>query len=82
MSYSKVDLLILSISVIWVKSLTFFPDQLLRGKLRGTSVTYLDNSKNSQPLINPASCLAKTHLRCVLARQEAEGIRNKRLRVF
>jgi hypothetical protein len=50
-----------------VKSLTFFPDQLLRGKLRRTSVTYLDNSKNSQPIINPASCLAKTHLRCVLA---------------
>jgi hypothetical protein len=31
MSYSKVDWLILSISVIWVKSLTFFRYQLLRG---------------------------------------------------
>ena len=36
MSYSKVDLLILSISVIWVKSLTFFPYQLLGGELRHT----------------------------------------------
>jgi hypothetical protein len=31
MSYSKVDLLILSISVIWVKSLTFSRYQLLKG---------------------------------------------------
>ena len=32
MSYSKVDLLILSISVIWVKSLTFSRYQLLKGE--------------------------------------------------
>ncbi len=34
MSYSKVDLLILSISVIWVKSLTFFPLSITQGGLR------------------------------------------------
>jgi len=31
MSYSKVDLLILSISVIWINSLTFSRYQLLKG---------------------------------------------------